>query len=195
MKQTIRIETFETNSSSYHSISITRKSDKAKEKLQEIEVGKTTILTGRIKYKTIGDTSSYTFTSRTKLDKANMLCRYISAKVDSIIYDLPEYDDYIAKATSDEERKDRRREVGLNQPLFTALVKAITNYTNASVEYDFSHSDRWDDWFEPVYAECEDLSDIIGTDEYDNEEILIEAYTKVIFDDDLEITEECESNE
>lgn len=193
MKQVIRIETFETNSSSYHSISIRRKSDAEKEVLEEIEFGKVTTLTGKIKYKTIGYTESYCFTSRTKLDKANMLCRYISARMDDLIYDLPEYDE-LSNIKDDKERKEARRQLGLNQPLFTALVKAIKNYTNADVKFDFKTAD-WNDWFEPVWAENADLYDIIGTKETENEDVLVEAYTKVIFDDDLEIIEECESNE
>lgn len=194
MKQTIRIETFETNSSSYHSISIRRKSDMQKEKFEEIEIGKVTTLTGNINYKTVGYTQSYSFVSRTKLDKANMLCRYISARMDDLVYELPEYNNYIDKASTYEERRTRKREVGLKQPLFTALKKAITKYTNADVEFNFNGND-WNDWFEPIFAEDADLSDIIKTKEYDNEEVLIEAYTKVIFDEDIEIIEECESNE
>lgn len=195
MKQTIRESTFETNSSSYHSISIRRKSDIAKERLQEIEVGKETILTGKIKYVTIGYTSSYSFISRTKLDKANMLCRYISAEMNSWLDECDAYDEYINEGKDSDERRSRRREVGLKQPLFTALEKAIINYTNAPVVFDFSQTDRWEDWFESVYDECKGLDSLIGTREYGNEEKLIEAYTKVIFDDDVELVEECESNE
>lgn len=195
MKQTIRDNTFETNSSSYHSISIRRKSDAEKEKLTEIEIGKETILTGKIKYKKIGYTESYCFVSRTKLDKANMLCRYISAAMDNWLDNCDDYDDYINEPEDWDERRARRKEVGLKQPLFTALEKAITNYTNAPVIFDFSKSDRWNNWFEQIYAEDNDLSDIIGTEDYANEEKLIEAYTKVIFDDDIELIEECESNE
>lgn len=193
MKQVIRIETFETNSSSYHSISIRKKSDADKEVLEEIEFGKVTTLTGTIKYKTIGYTESYCFTSRTKLDKANMLCRYISAQMDDLIYDLPGYDE-ISNIKDDEERKEARRQLGLNHPLFSALVKAIKNYTKADVKFDFKAND-WNDWFYPVWGEDADLYDIIGTKETENEDVLVEAYTKVIFDDDLEIIEECESNE
>ena len=195
MRQTIRLETFETNSSSYHSISIRRKSDTEKEKLAEIEIGKETVLTGKIKYKTIGYTSSYSFVSRTKLDKANMLCRYISAAMNSWLDECDDYDDYINESSDYDERRARRREVGLKQPLFTALEKAITNYTNAPVVFDFSKTDKWEDWFEAIYDECKDLSNIIGTRDYKNEEKLIEAYTKIIFDDDVELIEECESNE
>lgn len=193
MKQCIRVETFETNSSSYHTISIRRKSDK--EKLEEIEVGKETVLTGKIKYKTIGCTESYSFVSRTKLDKANMLCRYISAAMNSWLDECSDYDNYIDEAKDSDERKLRKREVGLKQPLFTALEKAITNYTNSPVVFDFSKSPRWDYWFDPIYDECKDLSDIIGTRDYKNEEKLIEAYTNIIFNDDIELVEECESNE
>ena len=193
MKQTIRIETFETNSSSYHSISIRKKSDK--KVLQEIEVGKETILTGKIDYKTIGYTESYSFVSRTKLDKANMLCRYISAVMQSWLDECDDYDEYINNGADSDERRARRKEVGLKQPLFTALKKAITNYTNAPVNFDFSKAPKWEDWFESVYDESKDLSDIIGISDYSNEEKLVEAYSRVIFDDDLEIIEECESNE
>lgn len=193
MKQVIRIETFETNSSSYHSISIRRKSDAEKEVLEEIEFGKITTLTGKIKYKTIGYTESYCFVSRTKLDKANMLCRYISAKMDDLIYDLPEYDK-LSDFKSDAERKQARIKLGFSQPLFTALQKAIGNYTKADVVFE-PNANTWNDWFEPIYGEDNDLYDIIGTEDFTNEDVLIEAYTKVIFDDDLEIIEECESNE
>lgn len=194
MKQTIREKTFETNSSSYHSISIRRKSDKEKEILQEIEVGKETVLTGKIKYKTIGYTESYSFTSRTKLDKANMLCRYISAEIENAIYDLPEYDTYVDTAKDDKERRERKRELGIKHPLFSALVKAIEKYTGAPVKFDFN-GNRWDDWFEPVYSETESLQDLVKTKDFDNEEFLTQAYYDIIFDDDIEITEECESNE
>lgn len=193
MKQVVRIETFETNSSSYHSISIRRKSDAEKEILEEIEFGKVTTLTGKIKYKTIGYTESYCFVSRTKLDKANMLCRYISAKVDDLIYDLPEYDE-LEKIKSDYERKQARIKIGFSQPLFTALQKAISNYTKADVVFE-PNANTWNDWFEPIYGEDNDLYDIIGTEDFTNEDVLIEAYTKVIFDDDIELIEECESNE
>ena len=184
MKQVVRIETFETNSSSYHSISIRRKSDAEKEILEEIEFGKVTTLTGKIKYKTIGYTESYCFVSRT---------RYISAKVDDLIYDLPEYDE-LEKIKSDYERKQARIKIGFSQPLFTALQKAISNYTKADVVFE-PNANTWNDWFEPIYGEDNDLYDIIGTEDFTNEDVLIEAYTKVIFDDDIELIEECESNE
>ena len=182
MKQVIRIETFETNSSSYHSISIRRKSDAEKEVLEEIELGKVTTLTGKIKYKTIGYTESYCFTSRTKLDKANMLCRYISAQMDELIYDLPGYDE-LSNIKDDAERKQARTKLGFSQPLFTALQKAISNYTKADVVFE-PNADSWNDWFYPVWGEDADLYDIIGTKETENEDVLVEAYTKVIFDDD-----------
>lgn len=194
MKQTIRLETFETNSSSYHSVSIHRKGYRKEEEPLEFEIGKPVTLDGRIKYKTIGGTDSYTFTSRTKLDKTNMLLRYIDDKIEDWVCEQPEYEAMDRTKLEYRGIRETKRRISLNCPLIVALKELIEEYIQAEVTFRFS--ENWNDYFDSVYPEDLSVYDIFKLDDAGLEDItkLKEAYRDIIFNDEIEITEECESN-
>ena len=194
MKQTIRFETFETNSSSYHSVSIHRKGYRKEEEPLEFEIGKPITLDGRIKYKTIGDTDSYTFTSRTKLDKTNMLLRYIDDRIDDWVCEQPEYEKIDRSKLEYHDIKKIKRELALRCPLIVALKELIEEYIQAEVTFRFS--ENWKDYFDSVYPENLSVYDIFKLDDAGLGDVakIKEAYKNIIFDDEIEITEECESN-
>ena len=194
MKQTIRFETFETNSSSYHSVSIHRKGYRKEEEPLEFEIGKPITLDGRIKYKTIGDTDSYIFTSRTKLDKTNMLLRYIDDRIDDWVCEQPEYEKIDRSKLEYHDIKKIKRELALRCPLIVALKELIEEYIQAEVTFRFS--ENWSDYFDSVYPEDLSVYDIFKLDDAGLGDVakIKEAYKNIIFDDEIEITEECESN-
>lgn len=192
MRQTVRFETFETNSSSYHSVSIHRKSFKEEPKPWEITVGQPTELDGVINYKTIGYTSSYTYTSRTKLDKANMLLRLFDGTINEWVWETEEYKN-LPEGMPYENKKVEKRKIALNCPILLAMKEVIQEYTQADVTFKFT--DRSGDFFPSVYPEDFDMETDLGIYDIESMEQLTKAFKKVIFDDDFEITEECESNE
>ena len=193
MKQTVRFETFETNSSSYHSVSIHRKSFKEEPKLWEIIVGQPTELDGVIKYKTIGCTSSYTYTSRTKLDKANMLLRLLDGTINDWVWETEEYKN-LPEGMSYEDKKVEKRKIALNCPILLAMKEVIQEYTQSDVTFKFTNTSSGD-FFPSVYPEDFDIETDLGVYDIENMEQLTTAFKKIIFDDDFEITEDCESNE
>ena len=75
MKQTIRIKTFETNSSSYHTLSIYYSKDKPKQK--QIIKGQDLVIDTSIAYKTIGYTESYNYVAYNSYTKAQLVLRFI----------------------------------------------------------------------------------------------------------------------
>lgn len=192
MKQTVRFETFETNSSSYHSVSIHRKSFKEEPKPWEITVGQPTELDGVINYKTIGYTSSYTYTSRTKLDKANMILRLLDGEINDWVWETEEYNN-LPEGMPYEVKKVEKRKIALKCPILLAMKEVIQEYTQADVTFKFA--DRSGDFFPSVYPENFDIKTDLGVYDIESMEQLTTAFKKIIFDDDFEITEECESNE
>ena len=70
MKQNIRIETFETNSSSYHTLSIVNVKDTLEEH-KEIIKGKDLIITSKVKRETFSYTSSYQYIAKSNYEKAH----------------------------------------------------------------------------------------------------------------------------
>lgn len=192
MKQTVRFETFETNSSSYHSVSIHRKSFKEEPKPWEITVGQPTELDGVINYKTIGYTSSYTYTSRTKLDKANMILRLLDGSINDWVWETDEYKN-LPEGMPYSDKKIEKRKIALKCPILLAIKEVIEEYTQSEVIFKFT--DQGGDFFPAVYPEYFDIATDLGISDAESMEQLTKAFKKVIFDDDFEITEECESNE
>ena len=191
MKQTVRFETFETNSSSYHSVSIHRKSFK-EERITEYEIGKPITLDGVIEYKTIGYTSSYTYTSRSKLDKANMILRLIDGEIEEWVWDTEEYNN-LPESMSYEDKRKKKKEIALKCPLLIAMKQVVEEYIQA--ECTFKFTDRNGDFFPAVYPEDFDIETNLEIDDIENIERVSKSFKKYIFNDDFEITEECESNE
>lgn len=195
MKQKIRYRTFETNSSSYHTITIYKESED-KEVLQELEIGKPVTLTGKIKVSYIGSTESYAYVSKTKLDKANMLLRYISTELDEWLRSQEDNDSEYAKKLEGKDYLHQtiiKREKLLECPLLTALKKVIEEYIQNEVTFKFSDLE----YFELVWDEAKSLDEILNIDRQliFDEKTLISKYKEIIFNEDIKIKEECESNE
>jgi hypothetical protein len=70
----------------------------------------------------------------------------------------------------------------------------IEEYIQAEVTFRFS--ENWSDYFDSVYPEDLSVYDIFKLDDAGLEDVakIKEAYKNIIFDDEIEITEECESN-
>lgn len=192
MRQTIRVETFETNSSSYHSVSIHRKSFKEEQRPLELEINKPTVLDGKIEYKTIGYTSSYTYTSRTKLDKANMILRLLDGEINDWVWETEEYNN-LPEGMPYYDKKEEKRKIALKCPILLAMKEVIEEYTQSEVTFKFT--DQGGDFFPAVYPEDFDIKTDLDIHDIESMEQLTKSFKKVIFDDDFEITEECESNE
>ena len=96
MKQTIRIKTFETNSSSYHTLSIYNSKEKPKQK--EIVKGQDLVIDTKINYKTIGYTDSYSYVAYNSYTKAQLVLRFIGSVIEEQLRDIVDCKEY-----SDEE--------------------------------------------------------------------------------------------
>lgn len=196
MKQTIRYSTFETNSSSYHTITIRKKKyDTLKDNIVK---GNPTKLTGKINYKTIGYTSSYQYTSVNSLDKANMLLRYMGADIEcSWIYDQEEYDKLCDSGIRYNEPGYKEAYLAIlkkYKPL-QVMLKVISDYTGEETSVDFSHpASPYIDTVSDDNQGLDDLLDLNGT-EMEDEDLLYAAIKWIVFNDEVEIIEECESNE
>ena len=191
MKQSIRIECFETNSSSYHTITIKRTSQRPK--LRDIEIGKETEITGVINKRCIGDTSSYLYTSLNKLDKANMLVRYFGYEFDDWLYSEEIYNQF--KGMTDDEKQEKVLELAYEFPYYKAIVECISNYTGCKTILKPSENRYWSSLFNCVSDDGMSIETILGINSSITHEELVEKFNNIIFDDDYVIIEECESNE
>ena len=195
MKQTIRPKTFETNSSSYHSITIRKKKDNMPK--DNIVKGKPTKLSGKVDIKTIGYTSSYQYISTNALDKANMLLRYMGSDIECRwIYDQEAYDKLCDTIRYNEPGyKEAYIEILKDYKPLQVMLKVISEYTGEETTVDFSHPAS--PYIDTVCDENKGLDDLLDLNgsEMEDEDMLHAALNWVIFNDDVEIIEECESNE
>lgn len=196
MKQTIRYSTFETNSSSYHTITIGKRKDKGP--LDDIVKGNPTMLSGIIKPKHIGYTSSYSHISRNKLEKANMLLRYIAAQIDyTWIYDQEAYDQLCDKYKyHDPEYREEYIKIIENYLPLKTLKKVISDYTGEETIINY-RTDIGSPYIEVISDDNQDLADLLGLheSEMEDEDLVYAAISWIVLNDEVEITEECESNE
>lgn len=196
MKQTIRNNVFETNSSSYHTITIGK--IKNREPLDNIVKGNPTMLSGIIKPKHIGGTSSYIHTSRNKLEKANMLLRYIAAEIDyTWIYNQKAYDELCDKYRyHDPEYREEYIKIIENYLPLKILKKVISDYTGEETIINY-RTDIGSPYIEVISDDNQDLASLLSLhdSEMEDEDLLYAAISWIVLNDEVEITEECESNE
>ena len=196
MKQTIRYNTFETNSSSYHSLSIQKIKDK---NIQEIEKGKDLTINTTINYKTIGDTESYEFIGRGSYNKAKMVLRFMGYELDNQLENI--VDEKLYTNADDTWDYDKRNELlkanFYNIPLIQGFVKAIKRYIGEDRNVTIEFTSNTDPYIERVDDEEKSLCDIfnINEEDYQNVDKLADTFYNVIFDNNIEMIEECESNE
>lgn len=179
MKQTVRYKTFETNSSSYHTLTLRTISEKPQ--LKFIEKGKDLVIDTNIKYHTIGNSSSYSFTSQNNYQRAQLLLRSLGSKIEKQMYDLGLYGDknlFLQKYEA--------------VPILSAFIKAIKKYIGEDKNVNIVFDRIFCPYFECEYFEY--LPESLDLD-FNNVEEMIPVFNNIIFNDNIELTEECESNE
>lgn len=197
MKQTIRIKTFETNSSSYHTLSIYYSKDKPKQK--QIIKGQDLVIDTSIAYKTIGYTESYNYVAYNSYTKAQLVLRFIGRVIEEQLRDIVDCKEY-----SDErgnwiwdKKNELEKSVFYRVPVVEAFVKAIRRYIGEDRNVVIQFTERSAPFIDYVCDEGKYVSEIFGTEEknlYDVN-IMTEVFYNVIFNDEIEMSEECESYE
>ena len=197
MKQTIRIKTFETNSSSYHTLSIYYSKDKPKQK--QIIKGQDLVIDTSIAYKTIGYTESYNYVAYNSYTKAQLVLRFIGRVIEEQLRDIVDCKEY-----SDEKgnwiwdkKNELEKSVFYRVPVVEAFVKAIKRYIGEDRYVVIQFTERSAPFIDYVCDEGKSVSEIFGTEEKNLSDvnIMTEVFYNVIFNDEIEMSEECESNE
>ena len=197
MKQTIRIKTFETNSSSYHTLSIYYSKDKPKQK--QIIKGQDLVIDTSIAYKTIGYTESYNYVAYNSYTKAQLVLRFIGRVIEEQLRDIVDCKEY-----SDErgnwiwdKKNELEKSVFYRVPVVEAFVKAIKRYIGEDRYVIIQFTERSAPFIDYVCDEGKSVSEIFGTEEKNLSDvnIMTEVFYNVIFNDEIEMSEECESNE
>lgn len=197
MKQTIRIKTFETNSSSYHTLSIYYSKDKPKQK--QIIKGQDLVIDTSIAYKTIGYTESYNYVAYNSYTKAQLVLRFIGRVIEEQLRDIVDCKEY-----SDErgnwiwdKKNELEKSVFYRVPIVEAFVKAIKRYIGEDRYVVIQFTERSAPFIDYVCDEGKSVSEIFGTEEKNLSDvnIMTEVFYNVIFNDEIEMSEECESNE
>ena len=197
MKQTIREKCFETNSSSYHTLTIQKIKDDIPRK--EIEKGKDLIINEKIVYKTIGYTESYCYIGRSTYEKAQLLLRFMGYELEDQLDELVDRDSYQNTDGSwdYEERNSLIKDKFYEAPLIKAYVKAIKRYIGEEFNVRIEFSQKYPPFLETVCDEGKSLYDLFGVNKEDltNFDLLADRFYDIIFNPEIEIIEECESNE
>lgn len=197
MKQTIRIKTFETNSSSYHTLSIYYSKDKPKQK--QIIKGQDLVIDTSIAYKTIGYTESYNYVAYNSYTKAQLVLRFIGRLIEEQLRDIVDCKEY-----SDErgnwiwdKKNELEKSVFYRVPVVEAFVKAIRRYIGEDRYVVIQFTERSAPFIDYVCDEGKSISEIFGTEEKNLSDvnIMTEVFYNAIFNDEIEMSEECESNE
>lgn len=197
MKQTIRIQTFETNSSSYHTLSIYHSKDKPKQK--EIIKGQDLVIDTSIAYKRIGYTESYSYVAYNSYTKAQLVLRFIGSVIERQLEDMidsKEYSDERGNWIWDK-KNELEKSVFYRVPVVESFVKAIKRYIGEDRYVTIQFTERSAPFIDYVFDECKSVNKIFGVEEKDLSDvnIMTEVFYNVIFNDEIEMSEECESNE
>ena len=191
MKQVIRKNTFETNSSSYHTISIIKNSN-LKDKLKVIKPNEDLVIDTDINIDYLGDTSSYVFTARTNYEKAQVLLRYLASELDN---QLDELFEKTGKDLSYNERQLWYKEHFYETPLIKAFIKAIKKYIGEDNEVEIKLTKSYSPFIEQIWDEATSFDEAIGVQDLNDVDLVSSVLYSYIFEDDFLIRESCESNE
>ena len=206
MKQNIRIETFETSSSSYHTLSIVNVKDTLEEH-KEIIKNEDLVITSKVKRETFSYTSSYQYIAKSNYEKAQCILRFIAYRVEDQLMDMVDKSEYVnldepeyinGKWNSNRDDYEKyyklQDELFYQVPLIKAFINAIKRYIGE--EYDVIIPERRN--LEGVSDEDKDLYELFGLNNYeelDNIELMTDKFYNIIFNPEYVIKEECESNE
>ena len=198
MKQTIRHETFETNSSSYHSLAIRKLTELPKPR--EITPGEDLTISTDIKINYIGYTESYSYVARGTYEKAQLVLRFMGYDLEEQLDDLITDDEWKTETFPGsgyynydwDKKRNLYRERIYEAPLIQAFVKAIKRFIGEaySVIFEFSGT-----LFETVSDSNESIETVFGVENITDVDALADRFYEIIFDNNVEMVEECESNE
>lgn len=198
MKQNIRLQTFETNSSSYHTLSIIKKTNNNFD-LKTIEKGKDLIIDTYIPYKKLHYTESYNFVARTNYEKAQLCLRFLASEIENQIDDLSDDSFYKVNGKIDYlKMHEYEKQLFSKTKIVQAFVKAIKRYIGEDKNVKIEFSLDWSPFIHCVTDEAKDVVELFGLKSHDDLESvskLSNILYKIIFDDKYQMTEECESNE
>lgn len=200
MKQTIRENCFETNSSSYHTLTIQKiKGDIPR---REIEKGKNLIINNAEinKVKLISWSESYKCVARSSFEKAQLVLRFMGYEIDNQLSELVDENDYRNPNGSwnREKRDELMKKAFYDTPLVKAFINAIKRYIGQDYNVVIEFNEDWSPYIIGVSDEGKSFKELFGlSDESDINDVekMTEIFYNIIFDPNTEMIEECESNE
>ena len=206
MKQCIRVETFETNSSSYHTLAIVNTKN-LKEEHREIIKGQDLEITSNVKRETLGWSESYQYIAKSNYEKAQCILRFIAFDVEHQLDEMIDESEYTnlnePKFTDDgcynlNRVNFNRKQILKNDrfyyvPLIKAFINAIKRYIGEEYRVIITEGNALDG----ISDEGKSLQDLFGVskDDLKNVEIMTDKFYDIIFNPDYIIKEDCESNE
>lgn len=194
MNQIIRELVFETNSSTYHTITIRGKTDIRPE---NFEKNKDYIISANIDNfkKTVNSySSSYNAVAQGSLEKAQMLLRILAPEIENQLDMMVEWDHNL----SWENNQDRFFAKFYDVPVVQAFIQAIKKYVGENQQITIEFNDNAIPFISCVYDDSKDISTLLGfgsSKDMEDVEKLRERLYQIIFDEDIEIEDLCESNE
>ena len=193
MKQTIRLKTFETNSSSTHSISICGKYDKAKITFDKFKNTKIVDLDfGNIK-KIYQGYLSYIIEAETDYEKAAFLLTMMGNDIEDELYDLVKPADVSDFDEREELRKSKFYEVSYVKALINAIKKTLGEDWNINVIFNSRCSPFISTNTDSNYSTYNILG--LSEDQYKNIECLTNKLNEIIFNPDVIIKYVYEGND
>ena len=206
MKQCIRVETFETNSSSYHTLAIVNTKN-LREEHREIIKGQDLEITSNVKRETLGWSESYQYIAKSNYEKAQCILRFIAFDVEHQLDKMIDESEYTninePKFTDDgcynlNRFNFNRKQILKNErfydvPLIKAFINAIKRYIGEEYKVIIIEGNALDG----ISDEEKSLEDLFNVSEDDlkNVEIMTDKFYDIIFNPDYVIREDCESNE
>lgn len=180
MKQVIRENCFETNSSSEHTITICNINEY---KYKEIPKGQNLII---FPYDHDKKGYSYTYTSRGNYEKAQLLLSTLGYEIEKQLYDVVPYDE---NRDYDDIRKERRQNF-YNVPIVVAYVNALKRYIGEEYTVDILFTSDNVPFIDYVSFE-ETTESILGIEKKDLTDIekLTDLFYKIIFDNEMQIVD------
>lgn len=197
MKQTVRDNCFETNSSSYHTLTI--KNIDSEEVKREIIKGEDLYVDTGIEIKSIGWSHSYCYVARSTYDKAQLLLRFIGSELYNQLHRLVPIDEYKnVDGTWDYNKREKLlKEVFYKTPLIEAYVEAIKKFIGPEFNVYIKFLYDCPPFIDEVYDSNRYLYQVLDVEEVDltNVQKLTDRFYEIIFNPKVELIDECESNE
>lgn len=199
MKQISRLQVFETNSSTYHTLTIQTINPKITGR--EIVKGQDLIINNAqiAKSQFPSWSESYRSTARSTYEKAQLVLRFMGYELEEqldALVDKKEYTD-IQGNWLHEKRDQLLKAQFYNTPFIKAFVKAIKRYIGEEHNVIIEFNNDWTPYIQTVSDESKYFHELfmITKEDLTNVELLADRFYNVIFNPEIEMIEECESNE